>query len=175
MVGGCDSRTAFPKYLEHFGTLGPTKNEATMSSAHTGVARTDVGKRSVGNMKRLHLPGAVQTNFPKYRDFLEKRSGNAVCFLEPTVSSAIVLLMVSHSPWIPKGYYALAAHPRLTHLLGLLRLQRRACPGSSSGPCGSAFTASPDPVAGPDTSTSLELDAAPRNVISPATAARSMH
>ena len=68
MVGGCDSRTAFPKYLEY---LVPTENEATMSSAHM-PARTDLGKLSVGNMKRLHLPGAVQTTFPKYPGFFGK-------------------------------------------------------------------------------------------------------
>ena len=67
MVGGCDSRTAFPKY---FGKLVPTINEATMSSAHMpGVARTDLGKRSVGSMKRFHLPGTARTNFPKYPGF----------------------------------------------------------------------------------------------------------
>ena len=37
-----------------------------------GVARTDLGKRSVGNMKRLHLSGAVRTNFPKYPGFFGK-------------------------------------------------------------------------------------------------------
>ena len=73
MVDGCDSRTVFPKYLEYFGKLVPTKNEATMSSAHMpGVARTDLGERSVGIMKRLHLPGTVRTNFPKYPGFFGK-------------------------------------------------------------------------------------------------------
>ena len=73
MVGGCDSRTAFPKYLEYFGKLFPTIKEAAMSSAHMpGVARTDLGKRSEGNMKRLHLPGAARTNFPKYPGFFGK-------------------------------------------------------------------------------------------------------
>ena len=72
-MGGCDSRTAFPKYLEYFGKMVLTINEATMSSAHMpGVARTDLGKRSVGNMRRLHLPGAARTNFPKYPGFFGK-------------------------------------------------------------------------------------------------------
>ena len=73
MVDGCDSRTVFPKYLEYFGKLVPTKNEATMSSAHMpGVARTDLGERSAGIMKRLHLPGAARTNFPKYHGIFGK-------------------------------------------------------------------------------------------------------
>ena len=37
-----------------------------------GVARTDLGKRRIGNMKRLHLPGAARTNFPKYPGFFGK-------------------------------------------------------------------------------------------------------
>ena len=36
------------------------------------LARGHLGKRSVGNMKRLHLPGAAQTNFPKYPGFFGK-------------------------------------------------------------------------------------------------------
>ena len=40
--------------------------------SYAGVARTDLGKRFVGNMKRLHLPGTVQTNFLQSPGFFGK-------------------------------------------------------------------------------------------------------
>ena len=47
--------------------MGPIKNEASISSGYrAGVARIDLGKWSVRNMRRLYFPGVARTNFPKY-------------------------------------------------------------------------------------------------------------
>ena len=70
IADGYDPRTVFPKHLEYFGKLVPKKKRSRyVFRTYAGVARTDLGKRSVRNMKRLHLPGAVQTNFLKYPGF----------------------------------------------------------------------------------------------------------
>ena len=62
-----------PEISRIFREIGPYKKWSHyVFRTYAGVARTDLGKRSVGNMKRLHLPVAVQTNFPKYPGFFGK-------------------------------------------------------------------------------------------------------
>ena len=65
----------FPEISGIFREIGPYKKISHyVFRTYAGVTRTDLGKRSVGNMKRLHFPGAIQTNFPKYSGFF----GNTV-------------------------------------------------------------------------------------------------